>query len=216
MLRILFCAGLLICLVAGRVSAQPLNFDITSLNPGNTGTAAGTSNGVAWMISPTFISNLSVSDGTFTGFNTSSFVPPIAATDVLHVTSADFTLSFNQRIDSILFYLRENDGGASLDFGLAPTIISGNFTVVGTRIFPAQQDGGVVRFNGVDSTTLSHSSIEENGMDIAFFVLPATQPAPAMSRWSLLVLLFLLVAGGIATTRRIAAPFAKLSRSNKG
>ncbi|MCI5222943.1 MAG: DUF642 domain-containing protein, partial [Candidatus Electrothrix sp. AR4] len=156
------------------VNLREYEFDIVTMSGyGTDNTAEGTSNGVGWSICSTHFSSCCGANttGTYNGFNSGSFDPPIANQDDLHVTQDDFSLVFDQPINSIVFYLRENGGNASLDFGLVPEVVSGaaNLTIVGTRIRPNTQ-GGAVRFSNVNSNILSHAADICDGMNLAFYV----------------------------------------------
>ena len=163
------------------VTGQPAGavpvFDITATSGTGSGqTAAGTSNGVGWVLSPTFI-DTAVTDGTYIGFNTANFVPPVPASDMIHgPTGESFTLTFDEVVGSILFYLKENNAyGSRLDFGLPAVVVSGD-----VQIFPdgvsAGTWGGVVRFDNVNSLTMTHTFRVFDGMDMAWFVQAV--PAP--------------------------------------
>ena len=179
---------------ATAVVPVPEEFDIVSVTPGTEqiATAFGTSNGFAWSISPTFISNFTVLDGSFAGFNTANHNPAVAATDNLHVGGEDFTLTFDQPISALLIYIGENHGPpfANLDFGITPTVVSGDVAVDGTRFSPTSLAGGTVLIDGINSSTLTHTASVANGLHSAFFVVP--EPAT----------LGLLVLGGLALLRR--------------
>ena len=113
-----------LCLPAS-ADATPIltrDFDVVSLSGiGFNQTASGTSNGIGWVISPTHFSSITNITGTFTGFSTMNFVPPVAATDMIHVGGNDFMITFESFVTDVDFYLRENDGGAGLNFGIVPT-----------------------------------------------------------------------------------------------
>lgn len=111
------------------------DFDVTYISAYNQEgqTAEGASNGIGWSICSTWFSCCcgANTDGTYQGFDTDNFYPPIANEDDLHITSRDFSIVFDQLIDSIVFYLLENGGNASLDFGLEAEVVSGgdHFTI---------------------------------------------------------------------------------------
>lgn len=165
----------------GQASAGPI-FDITSFSgPGANQTATGTSNGVGWSMSPTFIST-AVTDGSYTGFDNANFVPPLAASDMIHgPTGQPFTLTFDQPLTSILFYLRENNAfGSRLDFGITPVIVSGDVQIFADGV-SAGTGGGVVRYDNVNSTTLQHTFHVFDGMDMAWSAVPVHVPEPSTS-----------------------------------
>ena len=170
--------------IAFQSSADPLpvNFDITYIsNEGGLSTASGTSNDIGWNVSETFVSLLSVTDNTFTGFNTSNHVPPILYTDNLHVGSEDFTFTFNSTISSLLIYMAEDGGvvNGDLDFGITPVKISGEVAISGTRFAPGNATGGVVLLNGINSKTLTHTSRHDGGIHFAFFAEAVPVPEPS-------------------------------------
>lgn len=146
--------------------------------------ARGTSNGVQWSICQAGIypcCGASI-DGTSEYFNTSDFAPPVPGADALHMGGTDVTIKFEKPIKSIVFYMRENGGDASFDFGRTPTVISGasGLTIVGRRIYPSTS-GGAVRFDDVNasSMTLVHGS--NDGLSIAWYVeslMPDAQSTP--------------------------------------
>ncbi len=152
------------------------DFDVVSVSAYDTEGAAayGSSNGVGWAICETWFSSCcgaSTTDG-YTGFNTSNFDPPVAAEDNLHITSRDFVLVFEQPVDTLAVYLRENGGSANLDFGLIPEIISGgsNLTIVDdTRIYP-NTSGGAVRYREASTDMFEHVSNIADGTNMAFYV----------------------------------------------
>ena len=106
-------------------------FDVTSVANVGTGsaTASGTSNGIGWTMSQTYVADgglAPVLNQTYTGFSNSTyFNPAVAATDRLHIFGTGLTLTFAQPISSIDFYLRENGGSSTLDFGTAWTLLRG-------------------------------------------------------------------------------------------
>ena len=160
------------------VQAQVPNqrdFDVVFLSGFNLfdQSAFGTSNGVGWKICGTFFSSCcgANTNGTYNGFNTGDFAPPVAGEDMFHLGGQDFTVIFDRPVGSIVFYLRENGGIASFDFGLTPTVISGggNLNIIGTRIFPTTS-GGAVRFDNVNSRTITGVMGAFDGMNLAFYV----------------------------------------------
>ena len=169
----------LLLLLGNSSEAQPI-FDITKVI-GST-SAEGTSNGIPWSVSPTFVfTGLTVSDGTWTGFNTPNHVPPIALTDNLHVASQDFDLTFGSPISSIVFYLsNDNAGGpnaSKLDFGISPTIVSGDIEISGTAFGVSSTIGGVVRLDGLNTNVLKHTAPTTDGLNSAFFVTAVPEPS---------------------------------------
>ncbi len=160
------------------------DFDVVSLSGFDQldQSASGTSNGVGWKICDTFFSSCCGANinGTFDGFNTFNFAPPVAGEDVLHVGGQDLTIIFDQPVGSIVFYLREDGGIASFDFILTPIVISGggNLNIVGTRIFP-NTSGGAVRFDNVNSRTITGVHGALDGMNLAFYVESVT-PGPTI------------------------------------
>ena len=178
-ISLMFIVSLSFTIASGEATAVvpiPEEFDIVSVTPGTEqiATASGTSNGFAWSISPTFISNLSVLDGSFAGFNTANHNPAVTATDNLHIGGTDFTLTFDQSISAMLIYIGENHGPsfANLDFGITPTVVSGDVLVDGTRFSPTSLAGGTVLIDGINSSTLTHTASVANGLHSAFFVVP--------------------------------------------
>lgn len=158
------------------------SFDLLTVSALNASgaTATGTSNGVGWTMDSHFSSCCGHNNaGSYNGFNTGDFVVPISNTDAIHVTQNDISLTFDQTIDEIVFYVRENGGRANFDFGLAPTFLSGagNFTHQGGTRYGVNTSGGAFSFSGLNSTFL-HSANIFDGMDMAFFV-SASVPAPS-------------------------------------
>ena len=171
--------------------AIPTSFDVTSLSALDTfgATATGTSNGVGWTLGPSHFSSCcgATINSTFNGFNNANFITPVANTDNLHITQANFSLTFDQAITSIVFYIQENGGTASLDFGIAPTVLSGgaNLSITGTRISP-NTVGGAIEYSGLNTTTLNHGSVVFDGMNMAFFVTGVASIVPEPGTLSLL------------------------------
>jgi hypothetical protein len=154
-------------------------FDITAFSGTGPGqTAQGTSNGVGWTMSPTHIGFPPVMDGSYTGFsNPSFFSPAVPATDQIHVGAANFTLTFDQPILSALFYLRaDGDSSANIDFGITPILVSGEVNITGTAADPTT-NGGVVRYDNINSTTLVHTADIANGLGMAWFVTTVPEPS---------------------------------------
>jgi hypothetical protein len=150
-------------------------FDVVAVSALDTpgANAHGSSNGVGWAICSTGFSSCcgTTVNGTFDGFNTPNFSPPMPQQDAIHVGQEDFVLLFEQPVKRVVFYLRENGGGASLDFGLPPTVLSGgsDLSITGTRIHPDTQ-GGAVAFDYIDARAMRHTAIVWDGMDLAFYV----------------------------------------------
>ena len=67
------------------------------------------------------------------------------------------------------------------DFGIAPTILSGasNLTVTGTLVQPNTL-GGAYSFNGLNTTTLTHTQAGSDGLNLAFFVTATAIPEPSV------------------------------------
>ncbi|MCB9235058.1 MAG: hypothetical protein H6581_25615 [Bacteroidia bacterium] len=196
------------------------DFDVTNVSAYNLSnqTAEGTSNGLDWKICATAFSNCcgtSTSNG-FQGFNSGNFSPPVANEDNLHIGGEDYTITFSKPVSSIVFYLRENGGTASVDFGMTPTVISGgaNLNIVGTRIFPNTL-GGAIRLDNVNSRTITGLAGAYDGMHVAFYVeslapgpaiapgCPGQQPVPTLSQWGLIILgLLILCVGAVVMWQR--------------
>lgn len=133
--------------------------------------AAGTSNGVAWSISPTFIWGArTVMTNTWQGFTGPNFSPALPNSDVIHLGSDPFTLSFAQPIESMLVYVADDDAlmDGYYDFGITPTVVSGAIRVNGTRFGPASPTGGIVRLSGIFASQLVHPGNVADGNDFAF------------------------------------------------
>lgn len=174
--------------LANSLSAQSpgqRDFDVTAVSGYflQNQTATGTSNGISWKICGTSFANCcgASTTGGYFGFNTANFSPPVPGEDALHIGGDDYTILFERPVSSIVFYLRENSGTSSVDFGLTPTVISGapNLTIVGTRIYP-NTIGGAVRFDNVNSRTMTGIAGDYDGMNIAFYV-EALSPGPAIA-----------------------------------
>lgn len=167
-----------------RAEALPMtfDFDVTSISALDTfgATATGTSNGVNWELGPTHFSSCcgATITGTYTGFGTGNFYQPLASSDNLHITQADFGITFDQNISGIMFYLRENGGTARLDLGFAPTLWGGSLNISGTSIAPTTS-GGWVYYGGLNTNSLNHISSVWDGTNLAFFVETSDVPAPA-------------------------------------
>jgi len=165
------------------VSAQSVgqrDFDIVSLTGGGyVRNSDGTSNGINWIMCNVGFSGCCGANtwGSYNGFNTPGFDPPVANEDVMHVGGTDIIIRFDREVKSIVFYLREDGGNASFDFGMTPTVISGanNLNIVGTRIYPNTR-GGAVRFDNVNSRSITGVHGAFQGMNLAFYVEEATGP----------------------------------------
>lgn len=153
-------------------------FDVTtSSGTGAAQTAAGTSNGIGWTMSQTYVAGgglAPVLNQTYTGFSNSTyFNPAVAATDRLHIFGSNLTLTFAQPITTIYFYLRENGGTSTLNFGVPWTLVSGEVGLVGATGARPTTNGGIIRFTFASPiTTLSHTTSIFDGMDAAWFVVP--------------------------------------------
>lgn len=162
-----------LCALGFSISAHAISFDVTSLTGGNNGigvSATGTSGSVGWSIDnfSTWLTNTTV-DGSYTGFSGANFTPALAQSDRLHTFGTNMTIVFDQNITSILFYLRENGGNSTLDFGLTPTLVSGDVVINGTSV-TGLTTGGVVRFSGLNTNILSSVTTLYDGMDSAWVV----------------------------------------------
>lgn len=169
-------AGILI----SDINLSAFNFDVQNYNLGSDAvglggdaTASGYSNGVSWSISPTNLwSGRTTTDSSF------SFSALPVLTDNLHV-SADFTITFNKRVDSLLVALSNNASGIdSINFGLTPTDTLG-VSFSGTQANLNSAAGGLVLFTNVQSFTVTN--VDSNGIfdgyDLAFHVV-TTVPVP--------------------------------------
>jgi len=165
-------------------SAQATSFDITSIGDfdGNFyHSAAGTSSGIGWTVSGSggdlFYSwgLATTTDATYQGFTGANFVPSLPDSDRLHTFGTDMTITFDTKISSILFYLKEDGGASTLDFGLTPTLVSGSATIVGTSV-KGSVSGGVIRYSGLDTDTLTSLTSIFDGMDTAWVVESTTVP----------------------------------------
>lgn len=159
-------------------------FDVTSvqnLDASGTGTATGTSNGVGWTLSPTFIwSALTWTNGGYTGFSDGArFNPPLALSDTLHVSVETFDLTFQKTIQSALIYISDNPSPPTdgrLDFGMAPVYISGDVNISGTTFWAGSSAGGLVRLDNIGSSVLSNTVAGTGGLTMAVVV---TVPEPS-------------------------------------
>jgi hypothetical protein len=168
----------LVLSLAVQAQATSIPFDVTSVGDFD-GTfyhsADGTSNGVGWTVSgvspDSFLSwgAQTTTDGTFQGFTDGTFSIPLANTDRLHTFGTDMTITFSQNISSILFYLKENGGSSTLDFGLIPEFVSGFVDINGTKV-TGTQAGGLIRFSNLNTNTLTSLTTILDGMDTAWVV----------------------------------------------
>lgn len=146
--------------------------------------AYGTSNGVGFAICKTNFQRGygSSDDSSYRGFSSDNFDPPVPFEDSFHITHRDFTLVFEQPVDRVVFYAREDIGPANLDFGLVPEVLSGgsNITIKGTRVH-ANTRGGAFYFDKVNSDILKHTTNVDDGTNIAFYVETLAAGASAES-----------------------------------
>ncbi|MCH7614450.1 MAG: PEP-CTERM sorting domain-containing protein [Nitrospinae bacterium] len=185
--KLLVVAMALFTIASGEATAVPIpvEFDITTVSGTNpTRTASGTSNGIGWSVSSTFISGFTIPfDQTQTVFDT--LTPSITnpgVYDNLHVGSLNFILTFDVPIFSLLAYIGENstDLAPGLDFGITPDFVSGAVNFFGTRFAPSSKTGGVVLIKNINSTTLTHTAFGpefDNDIHFAFFVTPVPEPS---------------------------------------
>ncbi len=190
-------AGLLVVAPPDTVSAQPL-FDVHAVQGWDTsggGTATGTSNGVGWTLSPTFIwGAITVLNGTYGGYADGiRFDPPLPQSDTLHIGVETFDLTFDETIVSALVYMTDNPSPPTdgrIDFGITPTRVSGDVNISGTTFWAGSSDGGLVRLDNIHSNVLSHTVPGSGGLTFAIVV---TVPEPAA--------LPMLVASVLTTSR---------------
>jgi len=155
------------------------DFDVTSVGDLNSifyRSAQGTSNSVGWSINNTGASGFqtaayrTTTNGLFEGFG--------GSTDRLHTFGGTFTINFNALITSIRFYmLNDNDGGASLDFGITPTASSGGVSINGTRVTSGSLVGWV-EFSGISANSLTTTPSMADGTDAAWVVQSYAIDAP--------------------------------------
>lgn len=172
------------------INLNTFDFDVQIFNTGSRGdglggdaTASGTSNGIGWSISPTNLwTGRTTTDGTF-AFS----VLPIT-TDNLH-TSIDFTITFDQMIDTLLVALDNDNTIDSINFGLTPTDIQG-LVLSGTQITLANAaGGGLALFENVNSLTISHTNTNFlDGFDLAFHVVSTVSNVPEPTTLALMSL----------------------------
>jgi hypothetical protein len=184
----------LACVVVGLIAnASRAQFHVTAFSgaSGSGETAQGTSNGIGWMMSPTFLGIVPVTNDSFTGFSDPAyFSPAVPASDVIQIGAESYTLTFDQPIASAYFYLRaDNKSASGIDFGITPTLVSGEVAISGTAADPST-NGGIVRLDNVNSTTLTHTPFIFNGVQVAWFVTPV--PEPSTVSLTVVVLLTLL------------------------
>ncbi|MEY4769104.1 MAG: hypothetical protein RL637_1743 [Pseudomonadota bacterium] len=142
---------------------------------GGDATASGTSNGIPWTITPTSLwKNRTVIDGSF------KFKSLPNATDNLH-PSGDYTITFAQKIDSLLVALSNNDTNDSINFNLKPSDYTGT-VFSGSQVTLNNKAGGLVLFENIHSLTihnLNNNGITD-GYDLAFHAVKVTStPIPA-------------------------------------
>jgi hypothetical protein len=167
-------------LLISDIDLNTFSFDITSYSPdsggsglGGTSIASGTSNGVAWSISPTNLwSGRTNTVGTF------DFTALPNNTDNLH-PSIGFIITFAQPVSALLVALSNDNTNDSINFGLTPSDFSG-MSFAGTQAVLNNQFGGLALFENVNSLTITH--IDNNGVsdgfDLAFHVVSVV-PVPA-------------------------------------
>jgi hypothetical protein len=193
--HLIVCAAIALA-CASAASAAPIvngfdlatfDFDVTQYSTGTNefvdATASGTSNGIAWSISPTSLwSGRTTTNGTF-GFN--ALPNP---TDNLH-PGLSYTITFAQPIDTLIVALSNDNTSDSINFNLVPSFMYGNVTAVGTQIVLTDASGGLAWFTNVNS--LQITNIDNNGItdgyDLAFHAIAAV-PEPSA---------YALLAGGI-------------------
>lgn len=166
---------------AGSISDFDLSqfdFDITSITGSNPNTiATGTSNGIGWSISPTsYWTPRTVTNGTF------SFSALPVQTDSLHA-SANYTITFDQKISSLLVALSNDNQTDSINFGLTPSDFSG-MSFVGTQAVLTTAKGGIALFENINSFIITNVNTNNilDGYDLAFHAIaaaPSVVPIPA-------------------------------------
>ncbi len=153
------------------------DFDIEFQGPlsgtGNAADSFGTSNGVRWNMCQVLIGTCCGANttGTYNGFDTANFDPPVQFEDAFHMGGGDATINFDRPIHSIVFYLKENGGNATFDFQSAFQVVSGatGLVINGTAVTPTTA-GGAIRLSGLNTTSLTLLSANSDGMDIAWYV----------------------------------------------
>ena len=73
--------------------------------------------------------------------------------------------------------LNDNDGGASLDFGITPTASSGGVSINGTRVTSGSLVGWV-EFSGISTNSLTTTPSMADGTDAAWVVQSYAIDAP--------------------------------------
>ena len=162
------------------IDLNTFSFDITTYSVGSNGsglggdaTASGTSNGIAWSISPTNLwSGRTTTNGTF------DFSALPNNTDNLH-PSIGFTLTFAQPVSALLVALSNDNLTDSINFGLTPSDFSG-MSFAGTQAVLSSAAGGLALFENVNSLTITHVNDNgvDDGFDLAFHVVSVV-PVPA-------------------------------------
>lgn len=172
------------------------DFDITQYNLGSSsdGTggdalASGTSNGIAWSMTPTSLwSNRTTTDRTF------RFTALPVSTDNLH-PGGDYTITFDQKIDKLLVAVSNDNTTDSINFGLTPTDTNG-VTMSGTQVILNSASGGLVLFEDIQSFTIQNlNTNDDDGYDLAFHAVAAV-PVPGS------ISLLFIGLSGLAAIRR--------------
>ena len=185
---------ILVTFVAVPAFAAPL-FDVTSVQGWDTsqgGTATGTSNGVGWNLSPTFIwGAITVTNGTYAGYaDPVRFAPPLPNSDTLHIGVETFDLTFDRPIQTALVYMTDNPSPPTdgrIDFGITPTYVSGDVNIDGTTFWAGSSAGGLVRLDNINSNVLSHTSPGKGGLTFAIVVFVPEPTTLVMSGFLLLM-----------------------------
>jgi hypothetical protein len=194
-----------LCIALDAAAVQ--SFDVTFAGAsGGEGQAGGTSNGIGWSMTRSFISAgfCPAADQAYAGFSSGTFFnPAIAATDCLHIFSQDLELWFAEPISSIDFYLKENGGSATLDFGLPWTLVSGQVTQIGTTGARPSTNGGVIRFAfAAPISVLVHRTTIFDGMNAAWFAEAGSTPTPVSEPGTLLLIGLGLAGLGLGRMRK--------------